>query len=154
MPRWGAGVNRGGGAKLAAAMGDWYTVGILVGLGASIGVAATGTLRRALAALVVAAAAAVAIGFAFGQWDEAVGGLAGALCGSLGSVPLVAGTLRRGGTRGGTAAILALAAVAGAALAFVPVLGYLEALAVPALGARLRRRSPDTHAGLRTLARD
>jgi hypothetical protein len=135
-------------------MGDWYTVGILVGLGTAIGVAATGTLRRALAALVVAAAAAVAIGFAFGQWDEAVGGLAGALCGSLGSAPLVAGTLRRGGTRGGTAAILALAAVAGGALAFVPVLGYLEALAVPALGARLRRRSPDTHAGLRTLARD
>ena len=135
-------------------MGDWYTVGILVGLGAAIGVAATGTIRRALAALAVAAAVAVAIGFAFGQWDEAVGGLAGALCGSLGSAPLVAGTLRRGGTRGGTAAILTLVAVAGAALAFVPVLGYVEALAVPALGARLRRRSPDTHAGLRTLARD
>jgi hypothetical protein len=135
-------------------MGDWYTIGILVGVGAAIGVAATGTLRRPLAALAVAGALAVAIGFAFGQWDEAVGGLAGALCGSLGSVPLVAGTLRRGGTRGGTAAILALAALAGAALAFVPVVGYLEALAIPALGARLRRRSPDKHAGLRTLARD
>jgi hypothetical protein len=135
-------------------MGDWYTIGILVGLGAAIGVAATGTLRRPLAALVVAAAIAVAIGFGFAQWDEAAGGLAGAICGSLGSAPLVAGTLRRGGTRGGTAAILALAALVGAALAFVPVLGYLEALAVPALGARLRRRSPDKHAGLRTLARD
>jgi hypothetical protein len=135
-------------------MGDWYTIGILVGLGAAIGVAATGVLRRALAALVVAAAVTVAIGFAFGQWDEAVGGLAGALCGSLGSAPLVAGTLRRGGTRGGTALILALASLAGAALAFVPVLGYLEALAIPVLGARLRRRSPDKHAGLRTLARD
>jgi hypothetical protein len=135
-------------------MGDWYTIGILVGLGAAIGVATTGILRRALASLVVAAAVAVAIGFAFGQWDEAVGGLAGALCGSLGSAPLVAGTLRRGGTRGGTALILALASLAGAGLAFVPVLGYLEALAIPVLGARLRRRSPDKHAGLRTLARD
>lgn len=135
-------------------MGDWYTIGILVGLGAAIGVAATGVLRRVLAASVVAAAIAIAIGLVFGQWDEGVGGLAGALCGSLGSGPLVAGTLRRGGTRGGTAAILALAALVGAALAFVPVLGYLEALAVPVLGARLRRRSPDTHAGLRTLARD
>jgi hypothetical protein len=135
-------------------MGDWYTVGILVGVGAALGVAATGTLRRALVALVVSAALAVAIGFVFGQWDEAAGGLAGALCGSLGSAPLVAGTLRRGGTRGGTAAILAAAALVGAALAFVPVLGYLEALAVPVLGARLRRRAPDTHAGLRTLARD
>jgi hypothetical protein len=135
-------------------MGNWYTIGVVVGLGAAIGVAATGALRRPLAALVVAGAVAVAIGFAFWQWEEAVGGLVGAVCGSLGSAPLVEGTLRRGGTRGGTAAILALAALAGAALAFVPVVGYLEALAVPALGARLRRRSPDKHAGLRTLARD
>jgi len=41
-----------------------------------------------------------------------------------------------------------------AALAFVPVVGYVEALAVPALGLRLRRRAPERHAGLRTLAKD
>ena len=137
-----------------AGVGDWYTIGILVGLGASIGVAATGALRRPLAGLVVAAVAAVAIGLVFGQWDEAVGGAAGAVCGALGSAPLVRGTLRRGGTRGGTALLLAVAALVGAALAFVPVLGYLEALAVPALGARLRSRAPERHAGLRSLARD
>ena len=74
-------------------MGDWYTVGILVGLGAAIGVAATGVLRRALAGLVIAVVAAVAIGYVFGQWDEAVGGAFGAICGSLGSAPLVSGTL-------------------------------------------------------------
>jgi hypothetical protein len=135
-------------------VGDWYTIGILVGLGASIGVAATGVLRRALAGLVVAAAAAVAIGFLFGQWDEAAGGAAGAICGALGSAPLVRGTLRRGGTRGGTVLLLALASLVGVALAFVPVLGYLEAVAVPALGARLRSRAPERHAGLRSLARD
>jgi hypothetical protein len=135
-------------------MGDWYTIGILAGLGAALGLAATATLRRAPAAAVVAAALAVAIGFAFWRWDQAVGGLVGAVCGALGSGPLVAGTLRRGGTRGGTAVLLGLAALVAAALAFVPILGYLEALAVPVLGARLRRRSPDTHAGLRTLARD
>jgi hypothetical protein len=135
-------------------MGHWYTIGILAGLGAALGVASTATLRRALPALVVAGAIAVAIAFAFWQWDEAIGGIVGALCGALGSAPLVAGTLRRGGTRGGTALILGLAALVGAALAFVPVVGYLEALAVPVLGARLRRRSPDKHAGLRTLARD
>jgi hypothetical protein len=135
-------------------VGDWYTIGILVGLGASIGVAATGVLRRALAGLVVAVAAAVAIGFLFGQWDEAAGGAAGAICGALGSAPLVRGTLRRGGTRGGTALLLALASLVGVALAFVPVLGYLEAVAVPALGARLRSRAPERHAGLRSLARD
>jgi hypothetical protein len=135
-------------------VGDWYTIGILVGLGASIGVAATGVLRRAIAGLVVAAAAAAAIGVIFGQWDEAVGGAAGAACGALGSAPLVRGTLRRGGTRGGTALLLALASLVGAALAFVPVLGYLEAVAVPVLGARLRARAPERHAGLRSLAKD
>jgi len=135
-------------------MGGWYTIGILVGLGAALGVAAEGALRRALVALVVAAVCAVAVGFAFFQWDEAVGGVVGAACGALGSSPLVAGALRRGGTRGGTATLLGLAALVGAGLAFVPVLGYLEALAVPVLGARLRRRSPDTPAGLRSLAKD
>jgi hypothetical protein len=135
-------------------MGDWYTIGILVGLGAAIGLALTGALRRALPAVVAAVAISVAIGFAFGQWDEAVGGFAGAVCGALGSAPLVGGALRRGGTRGGTATLIALAALVGAALAFVPVVGYLEAVAVPALGLRLRRRSPDRHAGLRSLARD
>ena len=96
----------------------------------------------------------IALGLAFGDWEEAVGGLVGAVCGALGSGPLVAGTLRRGGTRAGTSILLGLVALVGAALAFVPVVGYLEAVAVPIVGARLRRRSPDTHAGLRTLARD
>jgi hypothetical protein len=141
-------------ATLGALMGDWYTVGILVGLGASIGVAATGALRRPLAGLVVAVACTVALGFVFAQWEEAVGGAIGAICGSLGAAPLVAGTLRRGGTRGGTALLLALASLAGVALAFIPVVGYLEALAVPLIGARLRRRAPDRHAGLRSLAKD
>ena len=135
-------------------MGDWYTIGILVGLGTSIGVAATGLLRRAAIAFVAAAIVAAAIGFLIWQWDEAVGGVVGAACGAFGSAPLVAGTLRRGGTRGGTATLLGLAGLVGAALAFIPIVGYLEALAVPVLGARLRRRSPDTHAGLRSLAKD
>ncbi len=134
-------------------MGDWYTIGILVGLGAAIGVAATAALVRVLAGLVVSVVVAVVIGFAFGQWDEAAGGFVGALCGSLGIAPVVTGTLRRGGTRGGTATLLAGASLVGAALAFVPVVGYLEAAAVPLLGLRLRRRSPDRHAGLRSLAK-
>ena len=134
-------------------MGDWYTIGILVGLGAAIGLALTGALRRALPAVVAAVAVSVAIGFAFGQWDEAVGGLAGAVCGALGSAPLVGGALRRGGTRGGTAVLLALAALVGAALAFVPVVGYLEAVVLPALAARLRGKAGERYAGLRTLAK-
>ncbi len=135
-------------------VGDWYVIGIFVGLGTALGVAATGVLLRAAVGAVVAAALAVALALAFSGWPEAVGGVAGAVCGALGSAPLVAGALRRGGTRAGTSILLALVALAGAALAFIPVVGYLEAVAVPILGARLRRRSPDTHAGLRTLARD
>jgi hypothetical protein len=135
-------------------MGDWYTVGIMVGIGVALGVATVGFVRMLIAAATIAAVAAVLIGFAFGQWDEAVGGAVGSLCGALGSAPLVSGALRRGGTRGGTALLLALVSLVGAALAFVPVLGYLEAIAVPAVGLRLRRRAPERHAGLRSLAKD
>jgi hypothetical protein len=135
-------------------MGDWYTIGILVGLGAALGLAAVAFVRMLVPAAVIAVVAAVIIGLAFGQWDEAIGGAAGSLCGAFGSSPLVGGALRRGGTRGGTAVLLGLVAIAGAALAFVPVLGYLEAVAVPALGLRLRRRAPERHAGLRSLAKD
>jgi hypothetical protein len=41
-----------------------------------------------------------------------------------------------------------------AALAFIPIVGYLEAIALPALAARLRRTQADRYAGLRSLARD
>jgi hypothetical protein len=135
-------------------MGAWYTIGLFAGLGAALGVAATGVLRRWMLSLGVSVVATVVVAVVVSHWAQAAGGGLGAVCGSLGSAPLVAGTLRRGGTRGGTAALLALAALAGAALAFVPVIGYLEALAVPVFGLRLRRNAPDKHAGLRTLARD
>lgn len=135
-------------------MGTWYTVGLFAGLGAALGLAATGLLRRWLPSAGAAVVLIVAVGLVVSHVAQAVGGGVGALCGAVGSAPLVAGTLRRGGTRGGTAALLGLAALVGAGLAFVPVVGYLEALAVPLFGLRLRRRAPDTHAGLRTLARD
>jgi hypothetical protein len=66
----------------------------------------------------------------------------------------VGGALRRGGTGGGVAALVALGAVVLGLLALIPVVGYVTALVVPALAARLRRRAPETYAGLRTLARD
>ena len=135
-------------------MGGWYSIGILVGLGTSLGVATVAVLARSLPALVVAGVISAVVGYFVFGWGEAVGGLLGAACGTLGAGPIVTGALRRGGTRGGTAILLGLVALVGAALAFVPVLGYLEALAVPLLGARLRRRSPDRHAGLRVLSRD
>jgi hypothetical protein len=135
-------------------VGGWYTIGVMVGLGTAVGIAFSAALRRLQAALPVAVVVGAVIGALIWGWPEAVGGAVGGACGAAGAMPLVVGTLRRGGTRGGTAALLGVGALIAAALAFVPVVGYLEAVAVLALGARLRRRAPDTHAGLRTLARD
>jgi hypothetical protein len=135
-------------------VGAWYTIGLFVGIGVALGVAATGTISRRLAGLGIAIATAVAIGLLVRHWPEAVAGALGAACGAAGVVLLVAGSLRRGGTRGGTAVLLLGGALVLAALALVPVVGYLEAVAALVVAVRLRRRSPDRHAGLRTLARD
>ena len=62
--------------------------------------------------------------------------------------------MRRGGTRGGLALIVAGVAVGLAGLAFVPVVGYLVAVALPVLAVRLRRTQSERYAGLRTLAKD
>jgi hypothetical protein len=45
-------------------------------------------------------------------------------------------------------------AIVVAGLAFVPIVGYVELVAVPAVGMRLRKRAGKRYAGLRTLARD
>jgi hypothetical protein len=137
---------------------DWYWIGVLLGVGAALGVLFTGVLASTRAGLAAAAVLAIAGGVAAGlavdDWGEAAGGAIGAFAGSLGGVQLLRGALRRGGTRGGTAALLGLAALALAAIAFVPVAGYLEAVAVPVLGARLRQVAGKRYAGLRTLARN
>jgi len=139
-------------------VGDWYLIGLLAGLGAALGVLFVGLLGAARTALVVAlvaaAAIAVGIGFLVDNYDEAIAGGLGALSGTIGARQVVGGALRRGGTRGGTAVLVAGVALVLAGLAFVPGLGYLEALALPALGARLRARAAQRYAGLRILARD
>jgi hypothetical protein len=139
-------------------MGSWYWIGVCAGLGVAIGVLLAGVFagtRIALtAALVLAAGAGVAIGFAIGEWDEAIGGGTGGALGALGAAQLVMGTLRRGGARFGTALFIGLAALVIGALAWIPAVGYVEAALVPALAARLRGRAPERYAGLRSLARD
>ena len=135
-------------------MGSWYTIGLLAGVGVAVGLLVAGLLPRLAVAAPGAAAVAAVIGFARFDWDEAVAGAVGGLLGALGATVIVTGALRRGGTRGGTAALVGLAAVVTAGLAFVPVLGYLEAVVLPAIALRLRRREPERYAGLRTLARD
>jgi len=139
-------------------MGSWYWIGVCAGLGVAVGVLLagflTGTRAALTAALLLAAGAGVAVGFALGQWDEAVGGGVGGALGSIGAAQLVSGTMRRGGSRFGTAVFIALAAVVFAAVAWIPVAGYLEATLVPALAARLRGRAGERYAGLRSLAKD
>ena len=140
-------------------MGGWYWIGVSVGLGAAAGVLVAGFAARvAVAAIVVAGIAGVGLGYAIDAWQpgsfgDLVGGALGGLAGALGATVIVRGALRRGGTAGGTAALVAVAALVGAGLAWIPVVGYLEALALPAFAARLRRREPERYAGLRTLAK-
>ena len=141
-------------------MGAWYWIGVAAGLGAAGGVLLAGALRVAVIAVVlVAAAAGAGIGVAVeawqpGSWGDIVAGAAGGLAGAFGAAQIVRGALRRGGTAGGTALIVAGAAVLTAGVAWIPALGYLEALSLPVLAIRLRRRQPERYAGLRTLAPD
>ena len=144
-------------------MGGWYWIGVCAGLGAGAGVLLAGLAGAArlvlIAAGVLALGAGAGIGIGIdgrwpGGWGDVVAGVLGALAGALGTAQIVSGALRRGGTRGATAALVAGGALIIAALALVPVLGYLEALALPALAARLRKRAPERYAGLRTLAKD
>lgn len=139
-------------------MGEWYWIGLCTGLGVASGVLAAALIGwarvGAAAAIALGAAAGVGIGFALKNWDEALGGGLGGLSGGLGAGQLVRGTLRRGGTRGGTATLVGGGALLLAACAAIPVVGYLEALVVPALALRMRRRAGERYAGLRILARD
>jgi hypothetical protein len=139
-------------------VGDWYTIGIALGLGAALAVLLAGLLSTTplgrAAAVVLAGAAGAAAGLLVDDWTELVAGAAAGLVGAAAAVVVVTGALRRGATRGGLALILAAAAVGIAALAFVPVLGYLEAVALPAIAARLRRTQGERYAGLRSLAKD
>jgi hypothetical protein len=139
-------------------VGAWYTIGLFAGLGAAVGVLLAGALASVRfgleLALVVGAAVGAALGALISGVPEAVAGGVGGALGAVGAVQIARGALRRGGTAVGTAVLLAGGALVLAALAFIPLVGYLEAVVVPGLAARLRRRSPETYAGLRTLARD
>jgi hypothetical protein len=138
-------------------VGDWYWIGLLVGLGAGIGVlfagALAGTRMGIFLAVVLAAGGGLLAGLGIGEWDEAIGGAIGGPLGVAGSAPLLQGALRRGGGQAATAVWIALGAVLVGALALIPGVGYLEAVALPAVGARLRGRNPERYAGLRTLAK-
>lgn len=141
-------------STLERVVGTWYWIGTSAGLGAALGVLAVGVLRDLRVALPLALVAAAAAGWLLAELAGAVAGGIGGVLGTVGAAPTVHGALARGGTRGGTALLVAAGALVLAALSFVPALGYLVALAVPVLGLRARRRAGERHAGLRILARD
>lgn len=139
-------------------VGSWQSIGTALGLGVGIGVVAAGLLARSLLGAVAGAVAAAAIGVALaivvtnGSIPPVAGAVGGGV-GLAGAAQLVRGAFRRGGTGGGTAAIVGVAGAILAGAAFVPAVGYVEALVVPALGLRIRRRAAERYAGLRTLAK-
>jgi hypothetical protein len=139
-------------------VGDWYSIGIALGVGAAFGALFAGLLSATplgrIAAIVLAGAAGALAGLAIDDAEELVAGALAGLTGGAAAVVVVAGALRRGGTRGGLALIVAGVAIVLALLAFIPVVGYLVAVALPAVAVRLRRTQADRYAGLRSLARD
>jgi hypothetical protein len=138
-------------------VGGWYSIGVWLGLGVAFGVLVAGVLAGLRAGLLAAAIGAAAVGFAVGwsvdDWSRGLAAAIGGALGAFGAAQIATGALRRGGTRTGTAILLLVGAVVLAALAFVPVVGYLEPIAIPALALQLRRRTPERYAGLRTLAK-
>jgi hypothetical protein len=138
-------------------VGDWYEIGVALGLGLAAGLLLAGVLAGWRYGLVASVVGALVIGVAAGLlvkgWLGLPGSLLGAVIGSVSASIIARGALRRGATPGGTAFIVASAAVAVAILALVPVVGYVLAVVVPALAARRARNEPERHAGLRTLAK-
>jgi len=138
-------------------MGSWYTIGLCLGLGLGLSVAITGILGSNVfgigAAAVVGAILGGAIGLLVGDLAETIAGAVGGLLGALAAAAVVTGALRRGATRSGVGAYMAALGVLVCLVALIPLVGYLLAVAVPGLAARMRGRQAARFAGLRTLAK-
>lgn len=138
-------------------MGSWYTIGLCLGLGLGIGVALIGILGANVlgvgAGVVIGAVVGAAIGLAIGDTAEVVAGGTGGFLGALAAAAVVYGALRRGGTRLGIAAYVGVLGLVVSMLALIPVVGYVEAVAIPLFAARMRGRRAARFAGLRTLAK-
>ena len=138
-------------------MGDWYEIGVTLGLGVAAGLLLAGILAAWRYGLLTSVLGALAVGALAGLlvkgWIGLPGALAGGVIGAVSASFVARGALRRGATRGGTAFLVGSAAIAVAMLALIPVVGYVMAVVVPAGAARRARREPERHAGLRTLAK-
>ena len=122
---------------------DWYWLGVALGLGVAAGIPGLG--RRGDRVVPYAAIAGVAV---------AVGLIAALAVGWAVVATLVGVAIGVFFLRHLTREAVPVATLAAALLAFVPGLGYVEALAAPFLGRRLGQRAGERYAGLRILARD
>ena len=138
-------------------VGDWYEIGVALGLGLGAGVLFAGLLGATRFGLATSAAGAVVVGVVAGLlvngWVGVGGGVVGAVVGAVSAAAVVRGASRRGSTAGGTALILTAVAIVVAALGLIPVVGYAEVVALPVLAARRARSGPQKYAGLRSLAK-
>jgi hypothetical protein len=138
-------------------MGAWYTIGLALGVGLGLGVIVValigGNALGLAAAAVTGAAAGAIVGVAVGETGEAIAGGIGGVLGVLSAAALVLGARRRGATRFGLAALLGTGGLVVALIGLIPILGYLEAVLLPVLAARMRTRQAPRFAGLRTLAK-
>lgn len=138
-------------------MGDWYEIGVTLGLGVAAGLLLAGVLAAWRYGLLTSVLGALAVGALAGLlvkgWIGLPGALVGGVIGAVSASVVARGALRRGATPGGTAFLVGSAAIVVGLLALVPVVGYVTAVLVPAGAARRARQEPARHAGLRTLAK-
>jgi len=128
-----------------------------LGLGLGVGVVLSALLGMNSAglatALVAGAATGALVGLLIGDPAETIAGGIGGFLGALSAAAVVIGATRRGATRLGLAAFVGLAGALVALLSLIPLVGYLAAVALPVLAARMRGRQAARFAGLRTLAK-
>lgn len=138
-------------------MGGWYTIGLCLGLGLGLSVAITGVLGSNVlgiaAAAVVGAVLGGAVGLLVGGLPETAAGAVGGVLGALAAAMVVVGAFRRGATRFGVGAYVGALGVLVCLVALIPLAGYVLAVALPGLAARMRGRQAARFAGLRTLAK-
>jgi len=121
---------------------DWYALGIALGIGVSAGVAQRMPRRQALMGThFLAALPGLVFAFLSLEWW--------AVFPIVGAAAVTMFAFRRLSERAAPAA-----AFFALALAYVPVLGYIETLAAPLAGRRLTKRAAERYAGLRVLAKD
>ena len=138
-------------------MDDAVDIGFTLGLGLAAGLLLAGIFAAWRYGFVASALGALVVGLLGGLlvrgWIGLPGAFAGALIGAVSAWIIARGTLRRGGTAGGTAFLFVLAAILVAMVALIPFVGYALAVLVPVAAVRRARQEPARHAGLRSLAK-